>query len=512
VQDLRILALSFCICTIVGNPVFSQVIPAGRPDTEISYNYLRELYLRGDLSPSVFLFAPIDYDQIESLSSDPISTASARLITPLERLNRHYEMQPKSLAFHAALAPHVEFNDMRQKAYFAIIPELNYRISKRWSADLAYRVDGALVDDQLYQGKRWGGAAGYAELAILSYRHHGLAIDLGRRRTCWGIARDGWTLMHSSFAMPLDGIFIEFRPDSHLALISTAAYLAPIADNSPLLPAGQSENRYFSAHALRISPFEWWDVLLKESVIYGGIGRRLEAAYLAPFLWFHAEQLNADADDNTFLGFETVVRARDRFAGYLELLLDDIQIESETEGDSEPAEFGLIAGFDIFDIPLPMGSWELEYVRIANRTYSQLFPRNVYINQGYAIGQPLGPDHQSLSLSFTYHFTPELSGRLEFYARDRGEGRIGDRWTAPWLDQPDFHENFPSGVVEKSRGIKTRFFFNKNGFLQGKLLADIADIKNIENISGADKKVWNIEIVIIVNLPNLNWRLNDGQQ
>ena len=511
-QDLRILLLSLCVGTIVSSPGLAQIIPVGRPDTEISYDYLRELYLRGYLKSTDILFAPINYDLVKRLPDDSVSSASDYLIRPLRSLNQHYDLRPKSLALHAEIAPHASFDDERQKGYLALIPELTYRITNSWSTELAYRIDGALVDDPLYQGKRWGGAAGYAELAVVSYRRKGLAIDLGRRRTRWGIAAAGGTLMHSATAMPLDGVFIRFRLNSHVALISTAAYLSPLADSLSGLPVGQTENRYFSAHALCISPFDWWDIVLKESVIYGGVGRRPEAAYIIPFLWYHAEQLNAGSDDNTFLGFETVVRARNKFAGYLELLLDDIQIESKTEGDNEPAEYGLIAGLDIFDFPLKKGFCELEYVRIANRTYNQLSPRNVYINQGYPIGNPFGPDHQLLALSFTYHFSNNLSGRIGFYGLDRGEGRLGDRWAAPWLDEPDYHENFPSGVVEKRRGLTGSLFFNKNGFLQGKLSADIADIKNIENIPGQDKTVWNIGIEIIVNTANLNWRLNDGQQ
>lgn len=509
---MRIWIASICIWAVVCSPGFAQIIPVSRPDTEISYDYLRELYLRGYLKSSDILFAPIDYDLVKSLPDNSISSASDYLVRPLKSLNQHYDLKPKSLTLHAEIAPHAGFDDERQKGYLALIPELTYRITKSWSTGLAYRIDGGLVDDPLYQGKRWGGAAGYAEMAVLSYHHKGLAIDVGRRRSRWGIAADGQTLMHSAAAMPLDGLFIEFRPDSHFALISTAAYLSPLADSLSGLPVGQTENRYYSAHALCISPFDWWDIVLKESVIYGGVGRRPEAAYIIPFLWFHAEQLNAGTDDNTFLGFETVIRARDRFAGYLEMLLDDIQIESKTEGDNEPAEFGLIAGFDIFDFPLKTGDCELEYVRIASRTYNQLLPRNVYINQGYPIGQPFGPDHQSLSLSYTYHFSTELSGRIGFYGQDRGQERLGDPWSAPWLDEPAYHENFPSGVVERRRGITGHLFFNKNGFLQGKLSADIADIKNIENIPGEDKTVWNIGIEIIVNTPNLNWRLNNGQQ
>jgi len=487
--------------------VTAELIPIGRPDTDITYKYARELYLRGFLISKNLLIAPLDYSEIASLSATGKPAGVNRLITSLQDVTGK-KTDIGNLAIKTAFIPHGSYSDDAKHAYLALIPELCYQISNAWAAQTAYRIDGALADDPMYTGKKWDNFAGYAELAVLSYRGKRLAIDLGRSRHAWGISSGGSNLFLSAGAFPLDGISFKYHLADKISFYSVIAALAPVGAVSLFTPDTPTENRYFSAHALRISPCLWWDVVLKESVIYGGAGRPLEPAYAIPFIWFHAEQLNGNVDDNTFFGIESVIRLKNRYAGYMEILLDDYQIENKSASDDEPSEYGITAGIDIYDFPMESGTIELEYTRIANYTYNQNKPRNVYINQGYPLGHPLGPDHESFKITCVYHFKKYISAEITVYVQDRGEGRLADPWEALWLNH-GYNEDFPSGIVENRRGIAASFFFHKNDFIQGKMLLDIADIQNDGNISGADKKTWSMRLEIIVNLSKINWRLND---
>ncbi len=489
------------------NLVVAEIIPVGRPDTEITYKYARELYLRGCLKSANILMAPLDYSALDSLPAMGNSACLQRLITPLREIYDK-KTKPGRLDFRTALIPHGSYNDDTKHTYIALIPELTYRPSSSWTVQTAYRVDGALVDDSLYTGKKWDNFAGYAELAVLSYRGKRLAVDLGRTRYAWGISKNGDNLLLSSGAFPLDGLSVKYHLAEKLSFYSIIGVLAPVGKISPFSPDTLTENRYFSAHALRISPYSWWDIVLMESVVYGGVGRQVEPAYAIPFIWFHAEQLNNNVDDNTFFGFESVVRLKNRYAGYLEILLDDYQIEKKSASDKEPSEYGIIAGIDIFDIPIEMGAFEIEYTRIANYTYNQLKSRNVYINQGYPIGYSLGPDNESFKMTYTYHFEKYLTTEITVYMQNHGEGRLGDPWEALWQN-PGYKDDFPSGIAEKTRGVAAAIFFQKNDFIQSKMLLDIADIKNDGNISGVDKTAWSMSLEIIINLPKISWRLNN---
>ena len=505
---MRIPILVLTILLLPG-PDLSATVPISRPDTDISYSCLRELYLRGYISPSISLFMPTDYQEMSTQAFEELPESLIKLTSPLSSLNKRFSVDNQTADFHLSVIPHGYLNDDDKKGCFALIPEMRCRLTSSLTVGIAYRADGALVDDSLYTGKKWESFAGYAELAVLGYRGKRFAIDIGRRKSVWGIARKGQTLMHSSMAMPMDGLFFDYRLNQAVSFHSTIACLSAISDLPPFNEGEYTENRYFSAHALRISPFAWWDVVLKESVVYGGIGRRFEPVYTIPFVWFHAEQLNSNTDDNTFFGLETVFRWNNKFAGYLEVLIDDFQIEKKYATDDEPNEIGWIAGVDIFDFPLLSSALELEYTRIANYTYNQIKPRNVYINQGYPIGHPIGPDHESLRLSYSYHFSENLTAELSLYLLNRGEGRLGDVWENPWAEIQDYKEKFPSGTVEKTRGGSIDILFHKNEFFQSKLLIKAADISNSENIPGTDKTSWEIYLEIIYNLPKLTWRFGD---
>lgn len=480
------------------------IIPLNRPDSDIYYDYQRELYLRGGNDDFTILFAPV-YSNMGLDVRDNFEYLTA----PLTKLKSNYSAEKNRLDLDISIFPYVNFNNDDNKAYMALSPGLTYGFSDMLTLTVSYKIDGALLDDSLYQGKKWDNFAGYTDLAVISYRDDRLKLDIGRRRSRWGIAAESNSLFLSSTAMAMDGIFIDYKFNRHLSGHMIAAYLSPLREASPFNETEQTENRYFSAHALRIAPFSWWDIILKESVIYGGIGRRFELAYTFPAIWYHAEQLNENVDDNTFFGFETVVRLHNRFAGYLEVLLDDIQIEKEDEYDNEPSEYGFTIGADLFDWPFHKGWLEGEYTRINNYTYNQIKSRNVYINQNYPIGHPFGPDCETYSLSYSYHVNNELTVSLKGSAINKGEGYLGKARATPWADDPNYTEKFPSGVVERRLEGHIGINYVKNDWLVSKLAANVADIKNNGNYQSDSETDWSISIQIIIHSPKLSWRFSD---
>jgi hypothetical protein len=479
----------------------------GRPDTERLYTETRELYLRGYGDTRIALFAPLEYAYVDSLTNK--YNFDDKFTTRLKSLSRRFNYRESQLDFQLTAIPYGTLGNKQKKGYFTLLPLLGYAVSSQISVQIAYRIESHLAHDISYDGKKWRNFAGYADLAVASYRGKKLSLDLGRRRTNWGIARDGKTLMHSAQAMPVDGLFFGYKLSKYLSLHSTVAYLAPIGKDSLYATNHPTENRYFSAHAISVSPTGWLDLTFKESVIYGGAGRTLEPAYVTPLLWYHAEQLNSGIDDNTFLGMEAVVRFSHKFAGYFEYLLDDMQIEKKGASDREPNEYGVIIGANLFDFPGPTCSWEIEYTRVANRTYNQANPRNRYIQHNLPLGYPLGPDNQSLFVGYNNYITSQLSLAAFYQYQQRGEGRIDSPWSTPWLDNPQYKEKFPSGVVEKSNAIGLELYYQKNGSWQCKLSGNFADITNDRNILGNGKKLWRFQYEFICNLPNISWRLED---
>ncbi len=484
--------------TLLGSISSGNDLPLGRPDTDLYYSTLRELYLRGLADSPKILFSPVSNKYIKELSRENYQGHIAKVSASLKLVNSRFYNSSDGFNFSVPAITYGSANNSEKNAYLALFPSMNYRMSNTILLELVYRLDSGLNDDSLYTGKIWNGFAGYAQSANLKYQGKKLSIDVGRRKSRWGIAGDGNTLLLSKPARPLDGLFIDYKINRLISFHFINAYLSRIYSDASQENSGSIVNRYLSSHALRISPSIWLDLVFKESVIYGGPGRRLEFNYAIPFLWFHGEQLNEDFDDNTFLGMEAVIRLRNKYAGYFELLVDDFQIEKNTLSDNEPNEVGYIAGINIFDFPVNASRLEIEYSRISNFTYNQIRSYNRYTNYNMPIGHPLGPDHESFAVSYMYHIKKNITTELEFYIKRRGEGRINDPWETPWINDPAYANKFPSGIVEKTHGGTFGLSFQKSDILQGEFSLSYKSIKNYRNIAGIDKNLWGVDFRVIV--------------
>ncbi len=486
--------------------VFSHAvaIPIGRLDTEVANLFLRELYMRGRISAGRALLLPTEIGDGDR-TIDSAATDKA-LWRPIILNSRRFAAADQSLRIGLVSVGHGHFGKDFNKAYWQFFPGLSYGISGNIGVHVEYRIDSQLTGNPDYSGKKWNGWAGYAETATAGYVTNRISVELGRRRTGWPMGRRAGSLFISPSAMPLDGLFIRYRFNDHAELASITAFLSPITD-----PAGSPspENRYLSAHALVVSPFSWLDIMLKESVIYGGQGRRPELYYVFPLLWYHAEQLNKNRDDNTFIGLGAVFRRTDRAAAYFDFLIDDLQIENRTASDREPSEYGFSGGICLFDFPVKTTNLELTYDHIRNRTYNQMCPYNRYENEGIPIGDSLGPDHDRFGLFYDWHISDFLFLTASVTFQRRGEGRLTDEWTAPWLDSQDYQEDFPSGIVEKTTKAHLALIAQKNHRWQSKLALEYVDIRNDKNIRGIDRRTWGLYYAIVYDLPQLSWRIDD---
>jgi len=486
--------------------VFSRAgaIPIGRLDTEVANLFLRELYMRGKISGGQALFLPTEIGYHDKTSHS--AETDKYLWQPISLKSQRYAAADQVLRVNLTAVGHGHFGKDFNKAYWQLFPGLTYGISKNIGVRLEYRIDSQLTGNPDYLGKKWNGWAGYAETATAGYVTNRVSIEVGRRRTGWAMGRRSGSLFISESAMPMDGLFVRYRLNDRAELAWITSFLSPITD-----PAGlpMPENRYLSAHALVVSPFRWCDIMLKEAVVYGGLGRRPELYYAFPLLWYHAEQLNENRDDNTFIGLGAVLKRTDRAAVYFDFLIDDLQIENRTASDREPSEYGFSGGVCLFDFPVNTTNLELTYDHIRNRTYNQICPYNRYENEGIPIGDSLGPDHDRFGVFYDWHISDLLFLTASVTFQRRGEGRLTGEWTTPWLESPDYREDFPSGIVEKTATANLTLIAQKNNRWQSKLALEYVDIKNDKNIRGIDRRAWRLYYGFVCDLPQLSWRIDD---
>ncbi len=449
----------------------------------------------------------INQDWNSILSTGPIQ--SEKLITI-----QGNDRSPLASAFETNLPGDMNIFTIISERYYAkknqtgqdlplISGGITYRPGKHFGAISHFVLDRAKAVDPDYTGKKYRGLAGNLETAAISYHKGKVSLLLGRTRLYWGPQLVN--LIFSSRAEPFDLFsaqyqqgrltfnFIFGRPDGS----------RPDSTDSLNYPNRSfNENRYIAGHRIDIRLHHRIRLGLFETVIYGGEGRSPELYYLNPLQFFHSAQLNEDENDNTILGGDIVLLLGKSSSLFGQLIVDDFQIDNKSQGDQEPNEIGYMVGFlKVGQTASFIPGIKAEYTRITNRTYHQREPQNRYLYRNKLIGHPLGSDADSISLSLRFWPNSQFFVELEGAYCRHGEGSIFNSWDEPWLDTDgEYTEPFPTGIIEKSTclAIRAQGYLPFSKYAQNHLFvsmqAGIRDIRNFQNISGADEETAFFQI------------------
>ncbi len=369
-------------------------------------------------------------------------------------------------------------------------------------SDNLYLYVNFLLDQELdknpdYTGKKWRGFAGEIENAFVFYRAGKFTLQAGRFASFWGPNRG--SLVLSETARPMDAVSLRYKWGFFQYTFQTGKLdrVRHPEENETVF-----ENRYFSGHRIDLRLRRNFYLGLFETVIYGGPGRSMEFAYLNPFLFYHAFQLNENYNDNTFLGIDCAWYLYENNKIYAQFLIDDFQIDNKARGDNEPNEIGLLLGihtarlYDHYEL-------KAEYLAITNRTYNQILIRNRYVNRGKLIGNEFGPDGDRLTLEISRWLNRIQRVTLGLEYRRKGEGSFNDPWTQPWMVVDDYAEPFPTGIVEKTFKPSLRFtgIIKEYAFLDAE--AGIEFVDNYRHIDGRSETLPYINLRLTAMLYSL---------
>ncbi|MBI5266552.1 MAG: hypothetical protein HY851_04885 [candidate division Zixibacteria bacterium] len=358
-----------------------------------------------------------------------------------------------------------------------------------------FYLDERKAHDPNYAGKKWRGFAGDIDLAFVHYSSNRFDFTVGRFSSFWGVRR---SLVLGSSAH-LDG----FGYTLNWGKLSISYRFAKLGDRMTGTDTlSQWPNRYFAAHRFDVQVSDAVRVGLFESVVFGGPGRSPDVFYLNPIIFYHGTQLNENVDDNTFVGVDFTYKPTNGLKLYGQLLIDDIQLDKKSRGDHEPAQYGLITG--LYTASGSRGfDTRTEYTRVTDWTFNQILPRNRYTDHDGPIGDASGNDYDRLTFDLIRWLKREMSGTLRLSYLRRGEGRINAPWTSPWLNSPDYHQPFPSGVVEKTASVA----LGVKGFATPALFAEcqagVSRVVNYNHHAGDNRTLPFIDCYISVYLSHI---------
>ena len=414
----------------------------------------------GEYSPALRLFSSIDDDKARVF------------VIGTERFQSHKGESPRD--------------------FFSGQLGLRYRFSRYFDASIVFKMDRERALSPDYTGKKWRGLAGETETAAIYFHRDGLRLTLGRQRLFWGPRPVN--LLLSETALPLD----LFAVDYDRGRLGFHCFFARLDQSRPdsidfVRHEGYdfaADNRYLVGHRLDMRLHRTLRVGLFETSVFGGNGRMPEMYYLNPLQFFHGAQLNEGANDNTILGFDFTWLPRRGLRLYGQMIVDDFQIDDESQGDQEPDELGVMCGLAC--APLTPSLWPdlgLEYTRVTNRTYHQTHARNRYLYRNEPLGHPLGPDADSVAVSMRWWPRGHQSVKLDLAWVRHGESSLQGPWTEPWDEsEGDYHEPFPTGVIERKLAAQLTWqgYLPWPGYLTNhchvSLTCVYADIDNFGNI------------------------------
>jgi len=280
-----------------------------------------------------------------------------------------------------------------------------------------------------------------------------------------------------------------------------------------IYPGGNIANRYLSAHRVDATFLNGrLQMGITEAVIYGGVNRQIEWAFLNPFLSYHGVQYNDAIGSNTLGTVDLLFYPTKKWRMYGSMLIDDIQVEKKIVGDLEPNEIGWIIGTSYAD-PLQIDglSFLLEYAKVTNRTYKTVQPYEVVAFRGVPLGHPLGNDFDHWNLGASYWLNPGLRLKFSYLKTRKGEGSLFSPWDSPWENYTvaeGYHEPFPTGIVEKTSSFKMEACWYFKNWLRFYSHVDYSEVGNAGHISGKTNNFWQGKIRAEVDWRNM-WNIDN---
>ncbi len=308
----------------------------------------------------------------------------------------------------------------------------------RWmTLDTGYRVRIEPERDPYRRGQKpsarersFRGVVSEFERGYLAVRGSGWGVVVGRDYVHWGGGRKEGLLL-SRTAGSLDHVSAAFAI-GRFRLSTVHALL------DPLLP------RYLAGHRLTMRlPGDCY-LSFSESVIY--TRRGFDFTYLMPTVSYYANQYNERSDDNVLWGIDVKLPVWRGVLLYGELLIDDLQYESDPPAPSRVA-YNVAA-----EALVPVGERDVgifaDYTFIDIFTYAHkdsLATRYVAGDGDFPfnpiLGSPLGPDADRWRLCIRTTLRSRVTVGIEGSFIRRGEGNDLTEWNR----EEDPNPPFPSG-------------------------------------------------------------------
>ena len=230
------------------------------------------------------------------------------------------------------------------------------------------------------------------------------------------------------------------------------------------------EEKYLAAHRLEMAPWSWLNIGLHETIIYGG--RKFEAAYLNPVMFYRsAEHYLGDRDNATMgLDFEWFALCKTKLYG--ELFIDDISTGKLNSGFYGNKFAYTVGAWHVNALGISDLNLRAEYTRIRPHTYNHSGITG-YWHYNTLLGHWSGPNSDHVLLEAAWRPTQPLSlkgsaGWRRHGANPVGSNVGGDPFVMRDPDRDPEFVSFLDGQRERTSSISLQasYEFLRDVYLQ----------------------------------------------
>ena len=335
--------------------------------------------------------------------------------------------------------------------------------------------DTRLKYDPDYDGKQDRFVAGRSAEAYLDARWRFGEVFFGSLDRNWGPpALEGLLVSPSPYSYDHLGLVVGTR---RLQLQAIVTQLDDQPDTS-----GALSHRYFVAHRLLWRPSGVTTLGFWEGAIAAGPSRTLEP-WLANILNLG---LLVEYDRNTKVNSLLGVDFESRLHGvklFAQALLDDIQVDRQTAGDSEPPSYGLTLGAETSVRGVVLTGY---YTQVANLTYRTPNPAEAVASRLTGLGRNFS-DYDQLTLRAAVLAGPGVLLQPEATVLRQGEGDF--RSPYPPVAAYGATPTLFAGVVERTVRLALGTTWQRGAWgLSGS--GGVHFIHNSGHVSGASETKW----------------------
>ena len=277
----------------------------------------------------------------------------------------------------------------------------------------------------------------------IGYKNDWVILKISRGSESWGAGENiNLALSESSF------------PYDYLTLGSNYGKLRVKYIHGFLEKTSSRVNRFLIGKGIEYTNEKSFIIGFSEIIIYSGLNRPLDIAYLNP-VSSHVEvelnnRLNITGDSNSNAVWQMHIDAifKEKIRISMNILIDEFVFDPDLEiGKEHGRAFSLRLSYNILDNADNIFNLYSKYIHVGTPTFRHGIGTNNFINNNFPLGWSKGSDSEEISVGFNYSNKNSIIWILSTGTNLSGDENILLRSFDPYTDYQKSY--FPSGKISK---------------------------------------------------------------